>query len=351
MQNQIETAKKLIGEGSLLKEEWCGLLAHPEPEVISLLQKEARRVTDRVFGRDVYVRGLIEFTNICKQDCFYCGIRKSNSCVSRYRLTGEEILDCCKEGYEAGFRTFVLQGGEDGFFTEERLCGIIGKIKDAYPDCALTLSAGEWQRESYQRFYDAGADRYLLRQETANEVHYGMLHPKNQRYSERMRCLADLKEIGYQVGCGFLVGSPFQTVQCIADDLLFLQRFRPQMVGIGPFLPAKNTPFEGEQAGSSALTLLLLSAIRLMLPEVLLPVTTALGTARSDGRIQGLLHGANVIMPNLSPATVREKYALYDNKIHSGSEAAEHLDALRKELAKENFTVAISRGDAPGFAR
>lgn len=350
MQNQKEIADKLIREHSLEKEEWCHLLNQPESEVISYLRREARTVTDRVFGRQVYIRGLIEFSNICKKDCYYCGIRKSNTCVSRYRLTEEEILTCCEDGYEAGLRTFVLQGGEDGYFTEERLCSIIGEIKRKFPDCALTLSVGEWEKSSYMKFYEAGADRYLLRQETANEAHYGMLHPSDQTYSERMRCLSDLKETGYQVGCGFLVGSPYQTMECIAEDLLFLQRFRPQMVGIGPFLPAKNTPFEAEMAGSSKLTLFLLSAIRLMLPEVLLPATTALGTACSDGRIQGLLHGANVIMPNLSPTAVRDKYALYDNKIHSGSEAAEHLELLRKELAKENFTVAISRGDAPGFA-
>ena len=351
MQESRELVKKLAKEHTLSFREWKMLLQEPAKETAEYLRACAREVTDRVFGRRVYVRGLIEFTNICKKDCYYCGIRKSNSCVERYRLTEEEILACCKEGYEAGLRTFVLQGGEDGYFTEERLCALISGIHKRYPDCAITLSVGEWERESYERFYAAGAERYLLRQETANEVHYGKLHPEDQRYSTRIECLKNLKDIGYQTGCGFLVGSPHQTMDCIIEDLLFLERFRPQMVGIGPFLPAKNTPFEAEKAGSSELTLLLLSAIRLMLPEVLLPATTALGTARSDGRLQGLLHGANVIMPNLSPARVRDKYALYDHKVHSGNEAAEHLEALRKELAKEGFTVAISRGDAPGFAK
>ena len=343
--------EKLIGEHTLTKEEWRILLEHRNPEIADRLCSAARRETDRVFGRQVYVRGLIEFTNICKKDCYYCGIRKSNSCVERYRLTEEEILACCKEGYEAGFRTFVLQGGEDGYFTEERICSLVSNIHTKYPDCAITLSVGEWEKKSYERFYAAGAERFLLRQETADPKHYAKLHPANQPYETRMECLRNLKEIGYQTGCGFLVGSPYQTIDCIVEDLLFLERFRPQMVGIGPFLPAKNTPFEGEKAGSSELTLFLLSAIRLSLPEVLLPATTALGTARSDGRLQGLLHGANVIMPNLSPVRVREKYALYDNKVHSGNEAAEHLELLRAELAKENFTVAISRGDAPGFAK
>ena len=351
MQVQRKIAEKLIREHTLTGEEWSILLKHPEKETAVCLRNAARELTDRIFGRQVYVRGLIEFTNICKKDCYYCGIRKSNSCVERYRLTEEEILSCCKGGYEAGLRTFVLQGGEDGYFTEERLCSLVKEIHTTYPDCAITLSVGEWEKKSYERFYAVGAERFLLRQETANAEHYGRLHPSNQAYETRMECLRNLKDIGYQTGCGFLVGSPYQTTDCIIEDLLFLERFRPQMVGIGPFLPAKNTPFENEKAGSSELTLFLLSAIRLLLPEVLLPATTALGTARSDGRLQGLLHGANVIMPNLSPARVREKYALYDNKVHSGNEAAEHLEALRKELAKENFTVAISRGDAPWFAK
>ena len=351
MQKQIELINKLTKEHTLSYQEWKCLLQNPTKETTEYLRLHAREVTDRVFGRQVYVRGLIEFTNICKKDCYYCGIRKSNSCVERYRLTEEEILSCCKEGYEAGLRTFVLQGGEDGYFTEERLCTLVKEIHTNYPDCAITLSVGEWEKKSYERFYAAGAERFLLRQETANAEHYGKLHPENQMYSTRIECLGNLKDIGYQTGCGFLVGSPYQTIDCIIEDLMFLERFRPQMVGIGPFLPAKNTPFEGEPAGSSELTLFLLSAIRLSLPEVLLPATTALGTARSDGRLQGLLHGANVIMPNLSPAKVRDKYALYDNKVHSGNEAAEHLEALRQELAKENFTVAISRGDAPGFAK
>lgn len=351
MTDQSIVAEKLVRDRRLTREEWRGLLENPKKETVAFLREKAREVTDCVFGRQVFVRGLIEFTNICKKDCFYCGIRKSNRVVERYRLKEEEILSCCKEGYEAGLRTFVLQGGEDGYYTEELLCNLVREIRKKYPDCAVTLSVGEWETESYRKFYEAGAERFLLRQETANESHYEKLHPEGQTFANRMRCLRDLKEIGYQTGCGFLVGSPYQTLDCLIDDLLFLEEFRPQMVGIGPFLPAKNTPFEEERAGSSEMTLLLLSAIRLSLPEVLLPATTALGTARSDGRLQGVLHGANVIMPNLSPARVREKYALYDNKVHSGSEAAEHLEALRKELAKENFTVAISRGDAPGFAK
>lgn len=351
MQNQKSVAAKLIRDHSLSAAEWRRLLESPTPELTEFLRQSARELTDRMFGRQVYVRGLIEFTNLCKKDCYYCGIRKSNSSVERYRLSEEEILRCCKDGYTAGFRTFVLQGGEDGYFTEERLCHLIKEIQTEYPECAITLSVGEWEQESYRKFYEAGAERFLLRQETSDEAHYGKLHPSGQKFSTRMECLYSLKEIGYQTGCGFLVGSPYQTLDCIIEDLLFLERFRPQMVGIGPFLPAKNTPFSEQPAGSSELTLLLLSVIRLLLPEVLLPATTALGTARKDGRLQGLLHGANVIMPNLSPKRVREKYALYDNKVYSGNEAAEHLEALRAELAKENFTVAMSRGDAPGFAK
>ena len=351
MQNQISIADKLIETHSLSATEWRALLEHPSNDLAEYLKTNARAVTDRIFGRQVYVRGLIEFTNICRKDCYYCGIRKSNPEVKRYRLTEEEIMECCKEGYQAGFRTFVLQGGEDGYFSEERLSGLVMAIHREYSDCAITLSVGEWTKESYQKFFDAGAERFLLRQETANEAHYAKLHPNDQRFSVRMECLKNLKEIGYQTGCGFLVGSPYQTLDCMIDDLLFLEQFRPQMVGIGPFLPAKNTPFSNESAGSSEMTLLLLSAIRLLLPEVLLPATTALGTVRQDGRLQGLLHGANVIMPNLSPNRVRKLYSLYDNKVSTGAEAAEHLEMLRTELAKENFTVAMSRGDAPGFAK
>ncbi len=348
---QRSVAEKLVREHSLSEQEWMELLHQPTVEIKEYLCQSARELTDRMFGREVFLRGLIEFTNICKKDCCYCGIRKSNPHVERYRLTEEEILECCADGYAAGLRTFVLQGGEDGYFTEERLCNLVKEIHTMYPDCAVTLSVGEWEKESYQRFFDAGAERFLLRQETSDAEHYAKLHPEGQKFETRMECLQSLKEIGYQTGCGFLVGSPYQTLDCIIKDLLFLERFRPQMVGIGPFLPAQNTPFSEKPAGSSEMTLFLLSVIRLMLPEVLLPATTALGTARGDGRIQGLLHGANVIMPNLSPKSVRKKYALYDNKLSSGSEAAEHIDELRAELAAEGFSTAISRGDAPGFAK
>ncbi len=319
------------------------LLTDPSPD--QTLTSKAAAARQSVYGNKVFIRGLIEFTNICKNDCYYCGIRAGNPNVSRYRLTREQILECCKTGYELGFRTFVLQGGEDPHWDDDRLCTVVSDIKEAHPDCALTLSVGERSRASYQSLFDAGADRYLLRHETADACHYSRLHPANLTLENRMRCLTDLKEIGYQVGCGFMVGSPGQTVEHLIRDLRFIEDFQPHMVGIGPFLPAAGTPFEKEAAGSADLTVKLLSIIRLMHPKVLLPATTALGTADADGRARGILAGANVIMPNLSPMDVRKKYMLYDNKIATGDEAAESVAHLRESMKKIGYQVVTDRGD------
>lgn len=305
----------------------------------------ASRLRDEIYGKKVYIRGLIEFTNYCKNDCYYCGIRRSNPKASRYRLREEEILSCCEKGYNLGFRTFVLQGGEDGYFTDERLERLLQEMKENWPDCAITLSIGERSGDSYRRLKEAGADRYLLRHETANECHYRMLHPPQLSLASRKRCLRTLKETGFQTGAGFMVGTPGQTIQTLADDMLFLQELQPEMVGIGPFLPHHDTPFAGEAAGSVDLTLYLISLVRLMLPEVLLPATTALGTASAGGREAGILAGANVVMPNLSPEAVREKYLLYDNKICTGREAAEHLEALKASMAAIGYEVVSDRGD------
>ncbi len=321
------------------------LLLDSNPQTEELLRQRAVAVRQQVYGKKVYIRGLIEFTNYCKNDCYYCGIRRSNKKASRYRLSIEEILDCCKRGYALGFRTFVLQGGEDGYYTDERLCHIIGEIRSLYPDCAITLSIGEKSKESYQRYYEAGANRYLLRHETACEAHYEMLHPKEMSLSNRKRCLQDLKEIGYQVGCGFMVGSPYQTIEHILDDLSFIKEFKPHMVGIGPYLVHKDTPFCNEKSGDYKLTLKLLSIIRLMLPNVLLPATTALGTISPKGREEGILSGANVLMPNLSPVMVREKYSLYDNKICTGDEAAECVACMKRRMESSGYEVVVDRGD------
>ena len=309
------------------------------------LRAAARACADGIYGRAVYIRGLIEFTNYCRNDCLYCGIRRSNQNADRYRLTQEQIMSCCEQGYGLGFRTFVLQGGEDAYFTDERVCDIVSKIKEAYPDCAVTLSIGEKSRESYQAFFDAGADRYLLRHETANEEHYGRLHPPELSCADRKRCLWDLKEIGYQVGCGFMVGSPFQTLENLYEDLLFIKELEPHMVGIGPFIPQKDTPFGNMAAGTLDMTLRLLSIIRLMNPKALLPATTALGTIAPDGRELGILSGANVVMPNLSPVNVRGKYALYDNKICTGDEAAECKGCLSRRMERIGYNVVTARGD------
>ena len=315
------------------------------PEVRERLQKEAESLRKQYYGDKIFVRGLIEFTNICKNNCYYCGIRKDNCNVARYRLTKEEILECCDYGYDLGFRTFVLQGGEDGYYTDERMVDLITAIKEHHPDCALTLSIGEKSYESYKKYRDAGADRYLLRHETANEIHYNTLHPEEMKLSTRMQCLKDLKSLGFQTGAGFMVGSPNQTMETLADDLVFLQELQPEMVGIGPFIPHHDTCFHMEPAGSVELTLFLLSVIRIMLPNVLLPATTALGTMDECGREKGIIHGANVIMPNLSPLKNRKQYELYDNKICTGEEAAEGLKALERRVASVGCHISYERGD------
>lgn len=341
----IERIDLLNREHRLEKSQWIQLFSTFTPEDTAYAKNLAREITDARFGKRIYFRGIVEFSNICKNDCYYCGIRCSNREVSRYRLTPEDILACCQEGYEAGFRTFVLQGGEDGWFSDARMCDIIRTIKSNYPDCAVTLSLGERSRESYQRLFDAGADRYLLRHETADPIHYAHLHPPRQTLADRMRCLADLKEIGYQTGCGIMVGSPGQTPETLAEDMVFMQAFQPQMVGIGPFLPHKDTPFREEASGSVDTTLFILALCRILLPQVLMPATTALGTAEADGRKLGVLAGCNVVMPNLSPAQVRKKYMLYDNKAGTDLTAQQGIALLRRQMEEIGYEVVIGRGD------
>lgn len=311
----------------------------------NLLFALAQETAQKSFGRQIFVRGLIEFTNYCKNDCYYCGIRRSNKNAARYRLTQEEILECCNAGYGLGFRTFVLQGGEDYFYSDEDIAAIVRAIKAQHPDCAVTLSIGERSRETYALWKKAGADRYLLRHETADCAHYAKLHPAELSAANRQQCLYTLKELGYQAGAGFMVGSPYQTAENLADDLMFLQKLRPQMIGIGPFIPHHDTPFKDEPAGSVELTLVLLAVLRLLFPHVLLPATTALGTLAPGGRLLGIKAGANVIMPNLSPQNVRGKYLLYDNKLHTGAEAAEALNELQREVASIGYRIVSARGD------
>ena len=340
--------RRLEQDRDLPDRDLLDLIVMQDAEAEALLAQRAAAVRQQVYGRDVFIRGLIEFTNYCRNDCFYCGIRRSNACAQRYRLTREEILACCRAGYGLGFRTFVLQGGEDPFFTTERLAELVRAIKQAYPDCAVTLSVGEKDRETYQAWFDAGADRYLLRHETADEGLYRRLHPEELSLQNRMRCLRDLKDIGYQVGCGFMVGAPFQTPEMLLKDLRFLQAFQPHMAGIGPFIPHRDTPFRDCPPGTAQMTLRLLAIIRLMLPHVLLPATTALGTVQSDGRQRGMGYGANVVMPNLSPLSVRKKYALYDNKISTGEEAAESVALLKQSMAAAGYRVVTARGEWKG---
>lgn len=339
-----ELLLRLSHTHSLTLGEYERLIVERSPrlaEEAATLALEARR---GVYGDRVYIRGLIEVGNYCRNDCLYCGIRRSNSRCERYILTEEEIYACCREGYSLGFRTFVLQGGE-GIFPADKVCRIVARIKREFPDCAVTLSLGEFPREEYQRMFDSGADRYLLRHETADKAHYERLHPPEMSFDNRMRCLRDLRDIGYQVGCGFMVGSPFQTAATLAKDLKFIEEFSPDMCGIGPFIPQKDTSFGDLPSGTAELTVYLLSLIRLIKPNILLPATTALGTIDPLGREKGISAGANVVMPNLSPVSVRRKYALYDNKICTGDESAQCKSCLAERISSVGCEIVTDRGD------
>ena len=340
-----ELIERLAREHRLSEAEYAELVEGRCDETAALLAEKAVAARKAVYGDAVFTRGLIEISNICRNNCLYCGIRRGNKSVKRYRLTPGEIVACADEGYGLGFRTFVLQGGEDGFFSDAVLGGIVAEIKRRHPDCAVTLSMGERGRESYQRLKDAGADRYLLRHETADAAHYARLHPPAMSFENRMCCLSDLRDIGYQVGCGFMVGSPFQTPLTLARDLKFIEAFKPDMCGIGPFIPHHDTPFRDEPAGTLEETLYLLSVIRLIQPNVLLPATTALGTIHPRGRELGILAGANVVMPNLSPVSVRRQYELYDNKICTGEESAQCRGCLERRMESVGYHLVVDRGD------
>lgn len=342
----FEIIDRLVKYQDLKDEEFISLLNCTDVAVMEYLTHRAREVCDLNYGRKVYIRGLIEISSYCKNNCYYCGIRRGNAKAERYRLTKEEILDCCDHGWELGFRTFVMQGGEDNYYTDELMCEIIREIKNRYPNCAVTLSLGERGEESFKRMYNAGADRYLLRHETSNTEHYSKLHPKEMSLEYRKKCLFDLRKIGYQTGCGIMVGSPYQTTENIVEDLHFMQKLKPHMIGIGPFIHHRDTPFADYPNGSVELTIKLLSILRLMFPKVLLPATTALGTKDPYGREKGILAGANVVMPNLSPVATRKKYSLYDNKICTDSEAAENLADLKKRIEAIDYEIVTDRGDS-----
>ena len=343
--DNFKRIRELREKTTLPRKELQILLETMTQEDENALYESARQVRESHYGKEVYLRGLIEFTNYCKNDCLYCGIRRSNKNAQRYRLSDEEILDCSEKGYQLGFRTIVLQGGEDPFYTDKRICSLVSRIRERHPDCAVTLSIGEKPRSSYEAFFAAGAQRYLLRHETINPEHYRRLHPAELTIENRVRCLEDLRDIGFQVGCGMMVGSPFQTIGHLLDDLYFMHSFRPHMIGIGPFIPHTDTPFRDHHRGSLEDTLHLLAVIRLMHPEVLLPATTALGTIHPRGRELGILAGANVVMPNLSPTSVRGKYLLYDGKICTGDEAAECRRCMALRIERTGYHVAVDRGD------
>lgn len=340
----MDLIKKLERDKTLSDGEFAAVIDSADYD--SALRESADRVRRTVYGDKVYIRGLIEFTNYCRNDCLYCGIRKSNRNALRYRLTKDGILDCCDEGYRLGFRTFVMQGGEDAFFTDDTLCDIVSSIRERFPDCAITLSVGERSRESYKRLFECGANRYLLRHETADEAHYARLHPQSMSLAARKKCLFNLKEIGYQVGSGFMVGSPYQTTDNLIADLRFLQELEPDMIGIGPFITHRETPFANFECGTAQLTVRLISILRLMFPYALIPSTTALGTIDPNGREMGLKAGANVVMPNLSPTDIRKLYELYENKICTGDEAAQCRGCLEKRVESAGYRIVTDIGNA-----
>ncbi len=349
MKNDIKLLiDKLEKNHSLEKEEYLFILNNRSDETDEYLRRKAEKTKTSVYGKRIFIRGLIEISNICKNDCYYCGIRSSNKNCERYKLKKEEILSCCENGYKSGFRTFVLQSGE-GAFSVNEITDIVKEIKKKYADCAVTLSLGEYSQKDYLKFKNAGADRYLLRHETVNKGHYEKLHPEKMSYENRINCLKSLKELGFQVGAGFLVGSPFQTDEMLASEFKFIEEFSPEMCGIGPFIPHKDTVFKSEKRGSADLTYFCLSVIRLIKPNILLPATTALGTIEACGREKGILSGANVIMPNLSPEKERKKYMLYDNKLSTGVESVEGLKELKKQMQKIGCEIVTDRGDFKNF--
>lgn len=345
----LDLINKLHDTSLLSKEEYIFLIDNCNQEETKILHDKACAVRQQYYNKDVYVRGLIEFTNYCKNNCLYCGIRSENRCIDRYRLSKSDILSCVEEGYELGFRTFVLQGGEDLQYSTQDIGDLIYTIKKKHSDCAVTLSVGEREHTVYQYWFDCGADRYLLRHETATKEHYEKLHPANLSFEHRIQCLYDLKEIGYQVGAGFMVGSPYQTTKHLVNDILFLKELQPHMIGIGPFIAQKDSPFSHMPSGTLEQTLLMLSILRLSFPKILLPATTALGTIHPKGRELGILAGANVVMPNLSPVTVREKYQLYDNKICTGEESAQCRNCLSNRMESIGYHIVVSRGDYAGL--
>ncbi len=350
-EKQKARVDELFDKRILTREDFRALIDERDAELSEYLFEKARIRQHENYGNAVYFRGLIEFTNYCRNNCLYCGIRAGNKNCDRYRLTAEQILSCCEQGYGLGFRTFVLQGGEDLHYSDEEMCRIISSIKASWPDVAVTLSIGERPYESYKAYREAGADRFLLRHETADPEHYAKLHPENLTLKNRIECLWNLKKLGYQVGAGMMLRSPFQTTDHLVTDLFFLHELQPEMLGIGPFIPHKDTPFRDYPAGTAELTIFMLGVLRLMFPASLIPATTALGTIDPTGREKGILAGANVFMPNLSPLDVRSKYLLYNGKISTGDEAAEAVENMKKRVETIGYRVEIGRGDAAGFVR
>lgn len=342
MQQLLEQLKR---RERLSSEEYFYLLSNYDSSTLATANAMAKEVSQKQFGREIYLRGLIEISNYCHNNCYYCGIRAGNSTIERYRLSKEEIMECCLQGQALGFKTVVLQGGEDTRQTDTWITEVVTEIRKNFPELAITLSLGEHSAEAYQAFFQAGANRYLLRHETFNRSHYEKMHPSIMSYEHRIECLRTLKHIGFQTGTGMMVGAPFQTLENLVEDILFIQELEPQMIGIGPFLPQKDTPFGTYAKGSMELTLLLISIFRLLFPQALIPATTSLSTIAPNGREKGILAGANVLMPNLSPLEQRKKYMLYDNKVSLGAESAQAINELSLRLERIGYTISNQRGD------
>lgn len=318
-------------------------------EIIQLLNsdgnelfKTADEVRQEFVGDEVHLRGLIEFTNICRQTCKYCGIRRENSKVNRYRLSKDEIISMARHGVRNGFKTLVMQGGEDSFFTKDLICEIIFEIKKM--DVALTLSLGERSFEDYKAFKDAGADRYLLRIETTDKELYKSVHP-GMSFENRKRCLYDLKSLGYETGTGCLIGLPGQTVESLADDILFFKELDADMVGVGPFIPHPETPFAKSSCGSFNLALKVMAITRLLLPNINIPATTAMETLSPNGRLIALQSGANVFMPNITEGVSPSKYEIYPDK--SGINGAKN--GIIGEINENLKVIGRYVSDTKGF--
>lgn len=319
-------------------------------EIIEILKDESKNdwlfsLADKIrhdnVGDGVHLRGLIEFSNICKRSCKYCGLRAADKFIDRYRISSDEIVSYAEHAVKTGYKTIVLQSGEDEYFTTDRICEIISRIKKL--GAALTLSIGERSFEDYKAFKESGADRYLIRIETTDRNLYKKMHP-HMDFDNRLRCLKDLKTLGYEVGTGCLVGLPEQSIDSLADDILFFKEIDADMVGIGPFIPHPHTPLKDASNGSFILALKVMALTRILLPDINIPATTAMETLNPNGRIIALKSGANVVMPNVTTTEYRAKYEIYPNKICINENPDKCRECISAKIKSIGRTVSTSYG-------